>query len=197
MFALDVVVFARIVDKCLRGGSKCHKVSRSGAHPHQSERAFQSGACRAMLQLGVGWCMFVGQHDHALDEKGRVVLPSGYRSQFDDKGYVTQLDNCIGLWTGDGFTKVVARWESALDAQQISLKVFRRLTAGARDVRLDAAGRITLPRDVLTQLGFADEVVLAGRLDRVEIWAAETYQAVMRSPEVSDEVAEAVERLGL
>ena len=150
-----------------------------------------------MLRLGDGWCMFVGQHDHALDEKGRVVLPSGYRSQFDDKGYVTQLDNCIGLWTGDGFTKVAAKWQAALDAGQISQRVFRTLTAGARDIRLDSAGRITLPRDVLTQLGFADQVVLAGRLDRVEIWAAETFHAVMRSSEVSDEVAEAVERLRL
>ncbi len=141
--------------------------------------------------------MFVGQHDHALDEKGRVVLPSGYRSQFDEKGYVTQLDSCIGLWTGDGFNKVAAQWQTALDAHEINLRVFRKLTAGAREVRLDSAGRITLPRELLTQFGFADQVVLAGRLDRVEIWAAETYQAVMESPEVSDELAAAVARLGL
>ena len=141
--------------------------------------------------------MFVGQHDHSLDEKGRVVLPSGYRAYFEEKGYVTQLDNCIGLWTGDGFKKVAARWEELRDAQEISQPVFRKFMAAAREVRLDSAGRITLPRDLLTRFSFADDVVLAGRLDRVEIWTAETYQAVMESPEVSGELAASIARVGL
>ncbi|MDA3039733.1 MAG: hypothetical protein O3C27_09430 [Actinomycetota bacterium] len=141
--------------------------------------------------------MFVGQHDHSLDEKGRVVLPSGYRAYFEEKGYVTQLDNCIGLWTGEGFKTVTARWEGLLDAREITQMVFRKLIVGAREVRLDSAGRITLPRELLTQFDFADQVVVAGRLDRVEIWAAQTFQAVMESPEVSEELAASIARLGL
>ncbi len=141
--------------------------------------------------------MFVGQYDHALDDKGRVVLPSGYRSHFEDRGYVTQLDNCIGLWTGDGFRKVADRWQSELDAKQVSLPVFRKLLASVREVRLDSAGRISLPRELLDQFGFVDKVVIAGRLDRVEIWSSETYAALMDSDAVSDELAETVARLGL
>ena len=43
--------------------------------------------------------MFVGTFEHSLDDKGRVVLPATFRAQLVDKGFISQLDRCLGLWT--------------------------------------------------------------------------------------------------
>ena len=141
--------------------------------------------------------MFVGQHDHSLDDKGRVVLPSPFRAFVDNRGYVTRLDNCIGLWSADGFRQVADRWKAELDQGNISNLVFRKLLTGVREVKLDSAGRVTLPRELLDEFGFETQVVVAGRYDRVEIWPAERYAQELESDEAGDELAETVARLGI
>ncbi len=141
--------------------------------------------------------MFVGQYEHALDDKGRVVLPSPFRAFVADRGYVTQLDGCIGLWSPDEFRSVAERWKAETEAGNISMRVFRKLMNSVREVKLDAAGRITLPRELLTALGFESQVVVAGLFSRAEIWPVETYQAELETEETAAELADAVDRLGL
>ncbi len=141
--------------------------------------------------------MFVGQYEHALDDKGRVVLPSPFRAFVAERGYVTQLDGCLGLWNEKDFREVAEKWKAESAASRISMRVFRKLMNSVREVKLDSAGRITLPRELLDELGFESQVVVSGLFDRVEIWPAETYQADLDTDEAAEELAEAVSRLGL
>jgi len=141
--------------------------------------------------------MFVGQHEHALDGKGRVVLPSPFRAHVAERGYVTQLDGCIGLWSPDDFRAVAEKWKIESEAGRISMRVFRKLMNSVREVKLDSAGRITLPRELLNNLGFDAQVVVSGLFDRVEIWPADAYAADQDTDETSAELADAVARLGL
>jgi MraZ protein len=141
--------------------------------------------------------MFVGQYDHSLDDKGRVVVPSPFRAFVDNRAFVTRLDGCIGLWGSDDFRDVAKRWKSEMDGGNVSSRVFRKLMSGVREVKLDAAGRITLPRELLDEFGFVTQVVVAGRYDRVEIWPAERYADQLESDEASEELAETVARLGI
>ncbi|MGF1597405.1 MAG: division/cell wall cluster transcriptional repressor MraZ [Acidimicrobiales bacterium] len=141
--------------------------------------------------------MFVGQYEHALDDKGRVVLPAPFRAHVAERGYVTLLDGCIGLWSPEDFRAVAEKWKAESEASRISMRVFRKLMNSVRDVKLDSAGRITLPRELLNELGFASQVVVSGLFDRVEIWPAEAYAADQGSEETAAELAEAVARLGL
>ena len=140
--------------------------------------------------------MFVGRYEHALDGKGRVVLPSPFRASVAERGYVTQLDGCIGLWSPEGFQVVAEKWKTEREASRISMRVFRKLINGVREVKLDSAGRITVPRELLTELEFGSQVVVAGLFDRVELWPAESYVAEQDSDETNQELAEAIERLG-
>ncbi len=141
--------------------------------------------------------MFVGQYEHAVDDKGRVVLPAPFRAFVAERGYITQLDGCLGLWSEDEFRQVAEKWKTESAASRISMRVFRKLMNSVREVKLDAAGRITLPRELLDELGFQSQVVISGLFDRVEIWPAETYAQDLGTQEAADELAEAVARLGL
>lgn len=141
--------------------------------------------------------MFVGQYEHALDDKGRVVLPSPFRAHVAERGYVTQLDGCIGLWSPDAFQAVAEKWKTESEAGRISMRVFRKLMNSVREVKLDSAGRITLPRELTTALGFESQVVVSGLFDRVEIWPANAYREDQDTEETAAELADAVARLGL
>jgi DNA-binding transcriptional regulator/RsmH inhibitor MraZ len=77
------------------------------------------------------------------------------------------------------------------------MRVFRKLMNSVREVKLDSAGRITLPRELLDELGFQSQVVISGLFDRVEIWPAESYAQDLETDEAAEELAEAVARLGL
>lgn len=140
--------------------------------------------------------MFVGRYEHALDDKGRVVLPSPFRASVAERGYITQLDGCIGLWSPDGFQAVAEKWKTEREASRISMRVFRKLMNSVKEVKLDSAGRITLPRELLSELGFDSQVIVTGLYDRVELWPAESYAEEQDSEEANDELADAVERLG-
>ena len=141
--------------------------------------------------------VFVGQYDHALDEKGRVVLPSPFRAFVADRGYVTLLDGCIGLWSADKFQIVAEKWKTESEAGRISMRVFRKLMNSVKEIKLDSAGRINLPKELLEQLNFGSQVVVSGLFDRVEIWPAEAYESDQESDSAAEELAEAVARLGL
>ena len=141
--------------------------------------------------------MFVGQYDHALDEKGRVVLPAPFRAFVAERGYVTLLDGCIGLWSSEDFRAVAEKWKSESEASRISMRVFRKLMNSVHEVKLDSAGRITLPKELLEELSFTSHVVVSGLFDRVEIWPKEAYETDQATDGAAEELAEAVSRLGL
>lgn len=119
--------------------------------------------------------MFVGEYEHSLDPKGRVVLPADYRALVVDRGYVMELDGCLGLWSKEGFAEVTDRLKERRHSDDLSMNAFRKLMRRAKEVRLDSAGRITIPRKMLDSKGFDSQVVLTGALDRVEIWPSEQF----------------------
>ncbi len=141
--------------------------------------------------------MFVGQHEHSLDPKGRVVLPASFRSAVVDRGYVTTLGTHIGLWDEDGFRELTEKLQQLRDEQKLSAAEVRKIIRDTTLVKLDSAGRITLPRALLDDLGFRKDVVITGYIDRVEIWPAEAFAEMNASADSNAKLADALEQHGL
>lgn len=182
--------------KRLRCGGKCHKVGRRGASTHPGWLAPKNPGF-----VRTGFCcqgvhVFVGQYEHSLDNKGRVVLPAPFRSYVAERGYVTQLDGCVGLWSAEGFKTVAERWKSELDDGSISAGVFRKLMGRVQEVKVDGAGRITLSKELLDALDFESKVIVSGRFDRAEIWPLERFESE-QTEEDDIEFNETVRRLGI
>lgn len=139
--------------------------------------------------------MFVGTFEHSLDDKGRVVLPSTFRSHLASRGYLTKLDGCLGLWTAEEFAEVTARLTEKVREGLASQGARRAFSSDAHEVRPDSQGRITIPQRLRDYAHLEREVVVVGALERVEIWDAERWQAVSTSADES--LTEAVRALGL
>jgi MraZ protein len=139
--------------------------------------------------------VFVGTFEHSLDDKGRVVLPSTFRRHLADRGYLTKLDGCLGLWTADEFADVTARLIEKVREGLAPPDARRAFSSDAHEVRPDSQGRITIPQRLREFAHLERDAVVVGALERIEIWDAARWQEV--SATADESLTEAVRALGL
>ena len=121
--------------------------------------------------------MFLGTFEHALDAKGRVILPAKFREQLEAGAFLAKgPDGCLALYTPDEFERVVEDMTSKRGEAEIN--VIRAFAAGATEATPDRQGRITIPPALR---GFADldrDVVVNGALTKIEIWDAARWREI-------------------
>ena len=139
--------------------------------------------------------MFVGTFEHALDGKGRVVLPSTFRHDLAGRGIVSQYENCLGVWTVEGFGEVARRLTDKVREGKTTNNAVRAFSASAVQVEPDTQGRILLPPRLREYAGLERDAVIIGAIDRIEIWSAERWQAI--SGELDQSLLSAVTGLGI
>jgi len=140
-------------------------------------------ATRAALTLALAGNngMFIGEYQHTIDEKGRVAIPAKFRGEIAHGAVVTRgLDNCLFLYPKHEWEKLAEKLAS-LPMSKANTRAFVRLMlAGAMEVELDAQGRAVVPDYLRQYAGAKKNVVIAGVLNRLEIWdthAWEKYKA--------------------
>ena len=139
--------------------------------------------------------MFVGTFEHSLDDKGRVVLPSTFRSYVADRGFLSKLDGCLGLWTPEEFQTVASLLRDRVREGQVSQDALRVFAADAAEVRPDSQGRISIPQRLREFGGLERDLIINGRLDRIEIWSVDRWTDV--SSTADQNLADAVADLGI
>lgn len=140
--------------------------------------------------------MFVGTFEHTLDDKGRVVLPTTFRSRLAEGGFLTPYEHCLALWTPKEFEEFVDRLRQKLRNQEAAPNALRALLANAAEIKPDGQGRIAIPPRLRTYGGLeGGNVVLAGSLDHIELWNRDRWAEVSEEGEAS--LADAVATLGI
>jgi len=143
--------------------------------------------------------MFIGEYKHNLDNKGRLAVPSKFRSQLEQGAVVTKgLDNCLFLYSKEKWEEVAKKYAN-LPVSQASARAFaRQMLAGAMEVDFDAQGRITLPEYLRVFAKLDKKAVVAGLYDRLEIWDEAEWDIYKNSTESeSTEIAERLGELGV
>lgn len=126
--------------------------------------------------------MFLGEFSHTIDEKGRLTLPSKWRTDLGHGVVVTRgVDKCLFVFTMPDFEKLAERI-GALPMTQVEAREFsRHFFSGAADVELDKQGRILIPQSLREYAGLNGEVTVVGVNQRVEIWSAKSWPEVRSS----------------
>ena len=136
--------------------------------------------------------MFIGKHERSLDDKGRLVLPSGFRHDVGDAGAVlAKWDRCLALWTKGKFMDVMGQLIEKVRAGEADDEVVRLFQSDAVPVQLDGQGRFVVSEELRAYAGITRDVTVIGQTDRIEIWDATRFSEVKatRSPaEVSSEI---------
>ncbi len=139
----------------------------------------------------------MGQYEHTLDSKGRVVLPPDFREVLGPRGYVVRLGERLGLWDEREYSMVAQRWQEHRTTGHLDAVTFRKLLSETQRVKLDSAGRITINKSLLDGFDLGQPVVLSGSLNRIEIWPQELYHSVHDSAQAAANVSAALDRIGL
>jgi MraZ protein len=122
--------------------------------------------------------MFLGDYQHTLDAKGRVSLPAKFRAEMTGKLVIAKgLDSCLYVYPADDYTTFVKDLLEKEDFDPRIRKVRRFFTTGAVEAELDSAGRISLPANLREYAKLAKDVAVTGNGNRMEIWAAESWNA--------------------
>ena len=124
--------------------------------------------------------MFLGEYQHTLDPKGRVILPSAFREQLEDGLVMTVgLDHCLTVHPTDDWEHVVEGLRALRTTDRRERKFARVMTASAHAEELDRQGRITIPARLREYAGLTKEVAVVGADSRIELWDAgrwDTYR---------------------
>ncbi|MEW6155749.1 MAG: division/cell wall cluster transcriptional repressor MraZ [Actinomycetota bacterium] len=121
--------------------------------------------------------MFLGEHNHALDAKGRLILPVKFRDQLQEGAFVTsETDGCLGLWPPADFERRALEMKERSKGGPEDRNVARFFFAGAQDASPDRQGRVALPPHLRKFAGLERDVVVNGAWDHIEIWDAVVWQ---------------------
>ena len=125
--------------------------------------------------------MFVGVHERQLDDKGRLALPSAFRSLLDDACYLVYGDDrCVDVFPRSDFERMAATVIEQVRTGEMTKARQRALAHSASLVTLDKQGRVTIDEKLRTyaRLEPGSRVVVSGNLDRAEVWCEDLYERV-------------------
>ena len=141
--------------------------------------------------------MLIGEYEHSLDIKGRLILPAKIREDMGEKFIVTKgLDGCLF-----GFSQTEwANFEEKLKTLPLTNKnardFVRFFLSGAIECEIDKQGRFLISGNLREFAELSKEVVIVGMDSRIEIWSKEKWQKC--DDDISaDEIAEKMEMLGI
>ena len=141
--------------------------------------------------------MFMGENNHTIDAKGRLIIPSKFREILGDAFVVTKgLDGCLFVYDNEEWKRFEEKLRSLPITNKEARQFVRFFLAGATEAEVDKQGRILIPNVLREFAEITKDVVLVGVGSRIEIWSRERFEETA-SFEDMDEIAEHMAELGL
>lgn len=142
--------------------------------------------------------MFIGQYQHSIDGKGRVIMPARFRERLGESFVLTRgLDSCLFIYT-------VGEWErlaSSLESLQFTRRDHRTFTrfffSGAAEGQLDSQGRFLVPPHLREYAQLEKDLVIIGVSSRIEVWGMKSWEIYKEDAAISfEDIAEKIEGMG-
>jgi len=125
--------------------------------------------------------MFLGQFQHNLDDKGRLMVPARYRDLLAAGAFITQgFDKCLMVMTDAYFKQVYERINNMNLADSTARMLRRLILSNAYPVQVDKVGRILVPQNLREFLGITSgELTVAGQGEYFEVWTPAEWKSQM------------------
>lgn len=136
--------------------------------------------------------MFMGEYQHNIDTKGRMIVPAKFREELGKRFVVTRgLDTCLFVYPMDEW-KILEEKLKKLPLTKKDARAFTRFFfSGAVECEVDKQGRINIPQPLRTYASLDKECVVIGVSNRLELWQADLWDTYMTESEESfAEIAE-------
>ena len=141
--------------------------------------------------------MLIGEYEHSLDAKGRLIMPSKLRQDMGEKFIVTKgLDGCLFAFSQEEWLNFETKLKALPLSDRNARNFVRFFLSGATECELDKQGRFLIPNNLRNSAGLEKEVIIIGVGTRLEIWNKDTWEKC--DEDISaDEIAENMANLGI
>ncbi|MDE6816047.1 MAG: division/cell wall cluster transcriptional repressor MraZ [Lachnospiraceae bacterium] len=141
--------------------------------------------------------MFMGEYNHTIDAKGRLIIPSKFREALGDEFVVTKgMDGCLFVFDNSEWQNFAEKLRE-LPMMDKEVRQFTRFfLAGAASVEVDKQGRILLPSVLREFADITKDAVLVGVGSRIEIWSKNRWEGTVTYQDM-DDIARHMAELGI
>lgn len=142
----------------------------------------------------------IGTFTCKLDSKGRLSFPADFREQLGELAddYFVLRPGLHGtyleLYTMNDWLRQEEIFKKLNRFDRETQEYVRAYVNGSRRVKLDASGRILIPKDLLDKAKLNKDIVINSMITSMEIWDKELYDANVGGLS-GDELAKGIEKL--
>lgn len=120
--------------------------------------------------------MFMGEFNHSIDSKGRIIIPSKFREDLGDDFVITLgLDGCLFAYPNNEWLAFIEKLKT-LPGTKEARQLQRYFMAGAAACETDKQGRILIPAKLRESADLNKDIVFVGVLNKIEIWSKERWE---------------------
>ena len=125
---------------------------------------------------------FIGTYECKADAKGRLMIPAVLKKQLSaalQDGFVLKravFQPCLELYSMSEWNAMMQKINKLNRFKKKNNDFIRRFTAGVKIVEVDSAGRLLIPKDLISFSGITKQVVLASAVNILEVWDKDKYE---------------------
>ena len=105
--------------------------------------------------------MFMGEFNHSVDAKGRVIVPSKFRDKLGESFVVTKgFDRCLSIYDMENWTEVQEKLVKMPMLTEDSRTIRRMMAGSAAEAECDKQGRVLIPAPLREYAGIKKDAVI-------------------------------------
>lgn len=143
--------------------------------------------------------MFIGEYQHSIDSKNRIVMPSKFREELGETFVMTKgLDNCLFIYSIKEWSIVEEKLKNLPMTNKDARAFVRFFFAGACECEIDKQGRVLIPNNLREYARIEKDTVVIGVSTRIELWSLDEWNKFNNDANISyEDVAEKMAQLGI
>ncbi len=143
--------------------------------------------------------MLIGEYEHSLDVKGRLIMPAKLRADIGEKFIICKgLDGCLFAFSQEEWSNFEKKLKELPLTNKNARDFVRFFLSGATECELDKQGRFLIVNNLRVYANIEKEVIIIGVGTRLEIWNKEKWELYNSDENLSpDDIAENMTMLGI
>ena len=118
----------------------------------------------------------MGEFNHTVDAKGRLIVPSKFREKLGESFVITKgFDRCLSIYDMENWTGVQEKLAQMPMLTEDARTIRRMMVGSASEAECDKTGRVLIPAPLREYAGITKDAVLIGNIDHIEIWDKEAW----------------------
>ncbi|TSE09976.1 MULTISPECIES: division/cell wall cluster transcriptional repressor MraZ [Aquimarina] len=141
----------------------------------------------------------IGTYECKADAKGRLMMPVAFKKQLSpvlQDGFVVKravFQSCLELYPMAEWNLLMQKLNKLNRFKKKNNDFIRRFTAGVKIVEIDSAGRLLIPKDLISFAGITKDLVLSSAVNIIEIWDKDQYEKAI--DDVADDFGDLAEEV--